>query len=75
MNDPSKYPVAVTFHFKDKKALQQFLGGLSDGWGENYCDMDWAWKKKRKGQKRKHLGDASDIFILSSFPDGEPDEG
>jgi hypothetical protein len=43
----SEYPVKVKLHFKSEAARRQFLGGLSDGWGENYCDMDWPFKVKR----------------------------
>lgn len=65
-----EHPETVTFHFKDAAARHQFMGGLSDGWGENYCDLDWAWASK----KPVDLGDASDVVVLSSFPDGEEEE-
>lgn len=40
-----KYPVAVTLRFKSEAAKRNFLGGLSDGWGEGFCDLEWDWLK------------------------------
>jgi hypothetical protein len=31
----------VTLEFKDEREKEYFLGQLSDGWGENYVELDW----------------------------------
>lgn len=41
--DKEKFPVAITLRFATEAKKREFLGGLIDGFGENYCDVDWAW--------------------------------
>lgn len=36
-----EFPVVVELRFKSQDAKDQFLGGLSDGWGEDACDLTW----------------------------------
>jgi hypothetical protein len=31
----------VTLTFKSKEARDEFMQGLSDGWGENECQLYW----------------------------------
>lgn len=31
----------VTFVFNSQEEREHFMGGLSDGWGENYVDLEW----------------------------------
>lgn len=39
-----EYPVTVTLHFRTPAQRQIFMGGLSDGFGEEWCDLNWPWK-------------------------------
>jgi hypothetical protein len=41
--DFSKYPVTSTLHFKNEEERDEFMGQLSDGWGENLVYLDWNW--------------------------------
>ncbi len=43
------YPVSVTFRFRTQEEKSAFLGGLSDGWGENECSLDWCWRDAEPG--------------------------
>ena len=36
-----EYPVAVTLRFRDQAQRDFFMGQLSDGWGENQCELTW----------------------------------
>ncbi len=38
-----EFPFAVTLRFKSEAEKQDFMGGLSDGWGENVCSLHWSW--------------------------------
>jgi hypothetical protein len=59
-----RFPFAVTLRFYDQEQFSAFLGGLLDGWGENYCDFIWpGWG----------AGHESKIFACT-FADGEDDE-
>lgn len=31
----------IKLQFKDKAAKDKFMGGLCDGFGENYCALKW----------------------------------
>lgn len=31
----------IKFNFIDDEEAREFLGQLSDGWGENYVSLDW----------------------------------
>lgn len=33
--------VSVTLHFKTQQDRDDFMGSLSDGWGEEHCDLSW----------------------------------
>lgn len=33
------FPIRVTLCFRDAAARDEFMGGLSDGFGENWCDL------------------------------------
>lgn len=33
--------VSVTLHFPSQEARDYFMGGLSDGFGEAHCALDW----------------------------------
>jgi hypothetical protein len=37
-------PVEITLRFKSVEDKKEFLGGLMDGWGENYCNLIWDWE-------------------------------
>lgn len=37
--------LSVTLRFESEEALQRFMGGLSDGWGENFCTLEWPWQE------------------------------
>jgi hypothetical protein len=39
-----EYPVSVTLHFKNEAEKNFFMGGLSDGWGENACSLSWTYE-------------------------------
>jgi len=41
-----EYPHRVTLCFKSEDEKKFFIAGLSDGFGENICDLDWEWKNK-----------------------------
>jgi hypothetical protein len=69
--NPSEFPVTVAFHFRSEAARRQFIGGLSNGWGEMYCGLDWIC---RNIPNPPDLGDAADVFVTSSFPDEEDDD-
>ncbi len=36
-----EYPASITLRFRDEDERNEFLGQLSDGWGENYCRLAW----------------------------------
>lgn len=38
---PEKFPVRVTLGFRNKDERDEWLGQLSDGWGENLTRLDW----------------------------------
>lgn len=40
--DFTKYPSRVTLCFKNDKEKEEFLGQLSDGWGENLVNIGWS---------------------------------
>lgn len=71
--DPVEFPVVVEFRFKSDVARRQFLGGLSDAWGENWCDMDRAFRSMAEPPSP---GDACTVFVIASFPDvgGDDDD-
>lgn len=35
------HPVEVLFIFRNQAEREHFIGGLTDGWGENYTDLSW----------------------------------
>jgi hypothetical protein len=39
-----QYPVSVELRFRTKEQRDEFMGGLSDGFGENFCELEWPWK-------------------------------
>lgn len=41
---PEKFPVRVTFGFRNKEERDAWLGQLSDGWGENLTRLEWDYK-------------------------------
>jgi len=46
MKENKKFPVTITLNFQNEDEKEDFLSGLSDGWGENYCDLDHTNKRK-----------------------------
>lgn len=44
------YPVRVTLHFRSNAQRDEFMGGLSDGFGENECNLDWPWKSAPRNE-------------------------
>lgn len=58
--DIRKNEVLLVFKSEDEK--KYFLGGLSDGWGENIVDLDWDW--------RKDLYDAKIVKVIN-FKDND----
>ena len=36
-----EFPVRVTLCFQGQADRDEFMGGLSDGFGENWCQLDW----------------------------------
>ncbi len=44
--DFSQYPATLTLHFKSEAEKREFMGQLSDGWGENHVMLDWPWKTR-----------------------------
>lgn len=38
-----EYPAEVRLRFKTREEARKFMGQLSDGWGEEYVDLEWAW--------------------------------
>lgn len=42
--EASEQGVKVVFHFVNKYNRDFFMGGLSDGWGENECMLEWEGK-------------------------------
>ena len=39
-----KDAVTVVLRFKDEATKRTFMSGLSDGFGEAYCDLEWPWR-------------------------------
>lgn len=39
-----EYPVSVTLHFKNERERDFFMAGLSDGWGEDACSLQWPYE-------------------------------
>lgn len=55
----------VILRFKTEDDKQNFMSGLSDGWGEGMCDLYWPWEKGMKFHECQ-------IFdVTSQDPDGE----
>jgi len=36
--------ISITLHFKSKADRDEFMGQLSDGWGEEHCVLYWRWQ-------------------------------
>jgi hypothetical protein len=48
--DFSTYPTTVTLHFISEDERDEFIGQLSDGWGENEVDLDWNWHSDNENE-------------------------
>lgn len=35
------FPVVLTLRFRSEHEKSEFLGQLSDGWGENFVGLEW----------------------------------
>jgi len=42
--DWTEFPERVELCFRSKADRDEFMGGLSDGFGEEFCQLDWPWK-------------------------------
>lgn len=54
----ARYPVQVVLRFRDEEAKKEFMGQLSDGWGENLVMLEWPWEQYAKGDD----GDCGEAF-------------
>lgn len=54
-----RYPVQVVLRFRDESAKREFMGQLSDGWGENLVMLEWPWEQYATGDDGE-CGDAFD---------------
>ena len=45
-----EYPIEVRLRFRTEKDRKEFIGGLSDGFGENFCQLDWEWMATARGE-------------------------
>lgn len=55
----------VTLRFKSEHAKEFFMGQLSDGWGENHCNLRWPWQD---GQEF-HKCQVFDVDVYSDWGD------
>lgn len=62
-----EHPVRVTLCFKTKKDRDEFMGGLSDGFGENFCGLDWEYDKGDSGPGFE----SAELFTVEVF---EPED-
>jgi hypothetical protein len=61
--------VGPTLRFRSEAERRWFFGGLSDGWGENACDISWGWDKNGPGgMSRARLEEQREVGI-TVFPD------
>lgn len=62
--DAENESVTVTLRFKNRDDRHHFMGGLTDGWGENACDLHW-------GQERGVMSRDADTFDVTMWSDEE----
>lgn len=76
--DEQSYPVAITLRFRTVEDKNLFMGGLSDGWGENACALSWDtsidpnWDSDPN--KPNYAFEVADTFLVDPFNDDGEDE-
>lgn len=76
--NPEDYPVTITLRFQSVEAKNKFMGGLSDGFGENYCGIAWdlTLDKSWYGDpyKANYSFKMADTFLIEPFEDEDEEE-
>lgn len=64
----NEYPERVTLCFRNKGDRDWLMGHLSDGFGENFCDLDWPWANLPRGPQGETLGfEEQERFAVTVF--------
>jgi hypothetical protein len=62
------YPFAVTLRFKTKESRNHFMGGLSDAWGENECNLEWPSENWTEAENRSGKAfEECEVFGVTVF--------
>lgn len=68
-------PVAVTLRFRNERDRNYFMAGLSDGWGEGWCDLIWPWESYPEEEVRSGRAfEACESFDVTVFRDERDEE-
>ena len=51
-----EFPVSVELRFRSQADREHFMGQLSDGFGEAYCNLEWPWAAAPRGPHGETLG-------------------
>lgn len=73
------YPVTITLRFRTVEEKHFFMGGLSDGWGENACGLSWDTSLDLNWDgdpdKPNYSFGVATTFLVDPFEDDEEGEG
>lgn len=65
-----EYPIRVELCFRNQEQRNKFMGGLSDGFGENVCELDWPWECAQTKSDGSVIGfDVQKKFAVDVFVD------
>lgn len=66
------HPITVTLRFKSAADREAFMSGLSDGWGEDHCQLNWpADNWSLADQRSGKAFEECDMFDVIVFRDEE----